>query len=108
MRKEETQQSNLEDCASAPPSSPLNATFSDWDSARSFVLDQGFDYWKGVPVNMGEGLEHIIAYDYPCSTSLSRFCRVVDLRFESRKPKPGKTLPELIGFIQVSLGRRNK
>lgn len=94
---------------------PLNATFLDWDSVRSFVLDQGFDYWKGIPIKMGDGYEHIFVYEYPhkdnCFNSPSRFCRAADLRWECRKPKPGepeKTVPDLIGFIQVSLGRRNK
>lgn len=80
----------------------INKTFTVYSEARSYILDQGFDYFKGVPIKMDEGYEHIFIFEYKHKTDPT-ICRMADLRAIMRKVKDGDRIPNLIDFIQVSI-----
>ena len=80
----------------------ITKRFIDYKDARSYVQEQGFDYFKGKYINIGEGYEHIFIEEFKHKTNES-LCRVADLRFETYKRKNENDLPQIIGFIQVSI-----
>jgi len=83
-----------------------NQTFLEWDKAITYLRTRGFNYWKGVPVDMGDGLRHVFTWDYPENNpgdSPSRICRLADLRNACWKVKSEDSIPNIIGYIQVSI-----
>jgi len=84
----------------------INKTFTFYHDARAYIMNQGFDYFGGIPINMGEGYEHIFIYEYRHKTKLT-ICRMADLRMSMRKLKDTDTIPDLIDFIQVSIKNIN-
>lgn len=77
--------------------------FQDYDKAKEYVIRQGFDYYRPLPISMGEGYEHICILEYNHKTNPESVCRIADLRFEQYKRKTEDEMPRIIGFVQVSI-----
>lgn len=85
---------NIQDC--------INETFDEMAQAKKYIVDKGFELFTETFVDMGEGFEHIWAWDYRHRYDLT-ICRLCDLRWAQRKVKDTDRIPKLIGFIQVSI-----
>lgn len=81
----------------------VSVTFAKYEDAKAYVQKQGFDFWRGQVVSMGEGYEHIFIFEYPHKLDLNKVCRMADFRCAQRKVQPGDQLPRLMNFIQVSV-----
>lgn len=80
----------------------INETFTRISDARKYIIDKGFNLFTETFVNMGEGFEHIFTWDYKHKYD-NTICRMCDLRWAQRKVKNTDRIPQLIGFIQVSI-----
>jgi hypothetical protein len=84
-----------------------NHKFDDFKKAKQFVIDQGFSYWSGKPIVLGEGFEHIFMYEYQHKHDINKVCRMVDLQNVQLKPKDSDNMPVLLDFFQVSIKINN-
>ena len=80
----------------------ITKTFTEYADARNYIIGKGFEYWKGKHISMGEGYEHIFVFEYKHKYEQT-ICRMADLRWEQRKIKDKDRIPDIIGFIQVSI-----
>jgi len=83
-------------------------TFEKMEDANSCLCRQGFAYWTGKHVDMGEGFEHVFVFEYDHKYDPTLVCRIADLRSAQYKAQPGDRLPRIVGFVQVSVKKRNQ
>ncbi len=86
----------------------ITETFQEYNKAKEYVLRQGFEYWRGKPISMGEGYEHIFISEFNHKDNSNLVCRMADLRFEQYKRQSENELPRIIGFVQVSIKEKNE
>lgn len=84
----------------------INETFTEMSEARRYMISRGFNMFSETFVNMGEGFEHIWTWDYNHKTE-DRICRLCDMRWAQRKAKDADRIPQIVGFIQVSIKEIN-
>ena len=81
-----------------------NKTFQRYEEAREYIHSQGFNPFRGTPISMGDGYEHIIIMEFHHPTE-PLVCRYADLRSSQRKNCASHF--NIIDFIQVTIKNKN-